>query len=203
MANKLQKQKKAAAPVQNDDGFVFRTRSTTRSTKAAEIAQSTQTSSSSSLPPPAPDPPKKKRTTKKRTITPPPPPAEEQPKKVRAEKEKKVFSLAVEDEGDDIKMVQEVKAVEKKGRKKKEKVPAATAAPKSPPPSRIPTAVAAATASGDAMKVVLPVSDTPVQRKNQQLRQKGGQGNRRSSVGLRGRRASSLMDTGIIGMGSA
>lgn len=50
----------------------------------------------------------------------------------------------------------------------------------------------------EAMKVVLPVSDTPIIRRNQQLRK--GQGNRRSSVGMRGRRASSLMDTGVIGM---
>lgn len=53
--------------------------------------------------------------------------------------------------------------------------------------------------SNDGTKVVLPVSDTPIIRRNQQLRQKG-QGNRRSSVGMRGRRASSLMDNGVVGM---
>lgn len=54
----------------------------------------------------------------------------------------------------------------------------------------------------DATKVVLPMSDTPIIRRNQQLRKGGAPGNRRSSVGMRGRRASSLMDTGVIGMWS-
>lgn len=51
-------------------------------------------------------------------------------------------------------------------------------------------------------KISLPASDTPVQRRNQEFR-KGSGGNtssarRRSSLGLRGRRASSMMSSGIV-----
>lgn len=182
-----QKQKKSAqAPIQNDDGFIFRTRSTTRSTKAVEIVQSTQTvPSSSSLAPPVPDPPKRKAP-KKRAIIPSSP--VEEPKKVKLMegKEKKALPLAISDEEERGGEKQEVKAVKKKKRGKKiEKAPAPPIPPR--------------TGGGDmdATKVVLPVSDTPIIRRNQQLRK--GQG-RRSSVGMRGRRASSLMDTGVIGM---
>ena len=45
-----------------------------------------------------------------------------------------------------------------------------------------------------ATKIALPFSDTPIIRKNKAMRE--GKGNRRSSLGLRGRRASSLIDSG-------
>ncbi|ERF74692.1 hypothetical protein EPUS_00822 [Endocarpon pusillum Z07020] len=46
-------------------------------------------------------------------------------------------------------------------------------------------------------KIALPFADTPVIRKNKAMRErKSGKGERRSSLGLRGRRASSLIDTG-------
>jgi kinetochore protein Mis13/DSN1 len=44
-------------------------------------------------------------------------------------------------------------------------------------------------------KITLPVSDTPVINRNKEMRKKGG-GTRRSSLGMRGRRASSLIDSG-------
>lgn len=48
-----------------------------------------------------------------------------------------------------------------------------------------------------ATKIALPFADTPVIRKNKAIREgKGGKGERRSSLGLRGRRASSLIDSG-------
>jgi kinetochore protein Mis13/DSN1 len=43
--------------------------------------------------------------------------------------------------------------------------------------------------------IALPFSDTPVINRNKELRKKGGSG-RRSSLGMRGRRASSLIDNG-------
>lgn len=173
-----QKQKKSAqAPAQNDDGFIFRTRSTTRSSKAVEAAQSTQTISPSSQPLPVPDPPKRKAP-KKRTITPTSPVGEPKKAKITEGNEQRAPSPAIVDE-------QEVNAG-KRG-KKNEKAPA--------PP--LPRTLKAGCGDTDATKVVLPMSDTPIIRRNQQLRK--GQGNRRSSVGMRGRRASSLMDTGVIG----
>ncbi len=67
------------------------------------------------------------------------------------------------------------------------------------------TAAAAATAvvgdayahsppSPAARTIALPLSDTPVINRNKELRRKGG--GRRSSLGMRGRRASSLIENG-------
>ena len=48
-----------------------------------------------------------------------------------------------------------------------------------------------------ATKIALPFADTPVIRRNKAMREnKSGKGERRSSLGLRGRRASSLIDSG-------
>ncbi|PGH23109.1 hypothetical protein AJ80_02883 [Polytolypa hystricis UAMH7299] len=45
--------------------------------------------------------------------------------------------------------------------------------------------------------IALPFADTPVMRKNKEMRmEKGKKGQRRSSLGMRGRRASSLIDSG-------
>lgn len=48
-------------------------------------------------------------------------------------------------------------------------------------------------------KIALPFADTPVQNRNKQMREKAAnkQKSRRSSSGIRGRRASSLLDSGI------
>ena len=58
---------------------------------------------------------------------------------------------------------------------------------------------------GDARSRViqLPTSDTPMQRRNQELRKGSGAtgaSRRRSSLGMRGRRASSMMQSGLVGM---
>lgn len=49
--------------------------------------------------------------------------------------------------------------------------------------------------SVESAKIALPISDTPVINRNKEMRKKGG-GNRRSSTGMRGRRASSLIESG-------
>lgn len=46
-------------------------------------------------------------------------------------------------------------------------------------------------------KIALPFADTPVIQRNKEMRKNSAQGHRRSSAGMRGRRASSLMDTGM------
>ena len=51
-------------------------------------------------------------------------------------------------------------------------------------------------ADPDGERVALPLSDTPVINRNKEMRKKGANGNRRSSLGSRGRRASSLIDSG-------
>jgi kinetochore protein Mis13/DSN1 len=50
--------------------------------------------------------------------------------------------------------------------------------------------------SSKATVIALPFSDTPIINRNKELRKKGTGGARRSSLGLRGRRASSLIDGG-------
>ena len=50
--------------------------------------------------------------------------------------------------------------------------------------------------SRDVTKIALPFADTPIIRRNKEMRKGGGDGSRRSSLGMRGRRASSLIDSG-------
>jgi kinetochore protein Mis13/DSN1 len=54
-------------------------------------------------------------------------------------------------------------------------------------------------ASKESTKIALPFSDTPVINRNKELRRKGSV-SRRSSLGMRGRRASSLIDNGHSAM---
>lgn len=49
---------------------------------------------------------------------------------------------------------------------------------------------------GGATKIALPFADTPIIRRNKEMRKGSSQGHRRSSAGMRGRRASSLIDSG-------
>jgi hypothetical protein len=46
-------------------------------------------------------------------------------------------------------------------------------------------------------KIMLPFADTPVITRNKEMRKASKDGHRRSSTGLRGRRASSLIDSGM------
>ncbi|KAF8436413.1 Mis12-Mtw1 protein family-domain-containing protein [Terfezia claveryi] len=73
--------------------------------------------------------------------------------------------------------------------------------PISPPPPASPVRRGRRTSSEGA-KVVIPLSDTPIIQRNKQFRKEAGGGagrsSRRSSLGLRGRRASSLIDNGQV-----
>lgn len=52
-------------------------------------------------------------------------------------------------------------------------------------------------AQPQSQMIALPFSDTPIINRNKEFRKKGGaSGSRRSSLGMRGRRASSLIDNG-------
>jgi kinetochore protein Mis13/DSN1 len=50
--------------------------------------------------------------------------------------------------------------------------------------------------SKDVTKIALPFADTPIIRRNKEMRKGSGESGRRSSLGMRGRRASSLIDSG-------
>ena len=53
------------------------------------------------------------------------------------------------------------------------------------------------TSGASSQMIALPFSDTPIINRNKEFRKKGGaSGSRRSSLGMRGRRASSLIDNG-------
>jgi kinetochore protein Mis13/DSN1 len=49
----------------------------------------------------------------------------------------------------------------------------------------------------NAQRIMLPFADTPVINRNKEMRKGSKDGHRRSSTGLRGRRASSLIDSGM------
>ena len=83
--------------------------------------------------------------------------------------------------------------------------PAPQTAPPSPPPPASPpsqpqsqTQPTKTDSGSSGSKIVIPTSDTPINRKNAKYRKAGG-GARRSSVTMRGRRASSMMSDGIVG----
>lgn len=67
--------------------------------------------------------------------------------------------------------------------------PRADATPVAPPPPP-------STEPESAERVALPMSDTPVINRNKEMRKKGATASRRSSLGSRGRRASSLIEMG-------
>lgn len=50
--------------------------------------------------------------------------------------------------------------------------------------------------SKETTKIALPFADTPIIRRNQEMRKGSDGSSRRSSLGMRGRRASSLIDSG-------
>ena len=54
--------------------------------------------------------------------------------------------------------------------------------------------MAAVDDGAESRQIALPFSDTPIINRNKELRKKGGK--RRSSLGMRGRRASSLIENG-------
>lgn len=69
--------------------------------------------------------------------------------------------------------------------------------PKQTEPQPLQEAEAEVSESHSATKIALPFADTPVIRRNKEMREnKGKKGERRSSLSLRGRRASSLIDSG-------
>lgn len=106
-------------------------------------------------------------------------------------------------------------SIEKEQRVKEETVPESSQQPLARKKSRKPVEQAPATPQpqpmevdedavqnqrhndAGAQKIALPFSDTPVINRNKEMRKKGGNGgSRRSSLGMRGRRASSLIENG-------
>lgn len=68
--------------------------------------------------------------------------------------------------------------------------------PGTPPPTEADPETSSQYNSHEGQKIALPFSDTPVINRNKDFRKKGGSSQRRSSLGMRGRRASSLIENG-------
>lgn len=87
--------------------------------------------------------------------------------------------------------VKETKPIEPEASKSAK--PSSTDAQKDPRPAK---ATEHHEISFDATKIALPFADTPIIRRNKAMRKGAENGDRRSSLGMRGRRASSLIDSG-------
>ncbi len=146
-----------------------------------------------------PAPPKK---TRKKAIEPTSPGAkdsEAKPEKRRRSARNSGESVAAEPPQVQVKK----RRVKEKDSSTPAPAPEAQAAPEQGPAQGLPEdesapAKPAADESGiqneEATKIALPFADTPIQRRNKEMRANSGQ--RRSSLGNRGRRASSLIDSG-------
>lgn len=167
---------------ENDDGFTFsRTRS--KKTKAQSVASAREPApSESKAPEPVPAPARSRR--KKDSLAPPPITEDD-----AAPKRRRSARLS----GGDREIATPVPAEKPKRAKK-------TAEPK--PSSERDDGLdlvggdLVVEKKRDATKIALPFADTPVIKRNKEMRKGSGQGHRRSSTGLRGRRASSLIDSG-------
>lgn len=80
--------------------------------------------------------------------------------------------------------------------KKKRQDPDQTPAPQPQPASKSASEHAAAPEDDKTTKIALPFADTPIIKRNKEMRKASADSNRRSSSGMRGRRASSLIDEG-------
>ncbi|PHH77239.1 hypothetical protein CDD82_3599 [Ophiocordyceps australis] len=90
----------------------------------------------------------------------------------------------IEEEAEELLSRQQPQQQQRKQRHEPE--PREESPPPSPPQHRVPV---------ESAKITLPMSDTPIINRNKEMRKKGNS-NRRSSLGSRGRRASSLIENG-------
>lgn len=87
--------------------------------------------------------------------------------------------------------VKKKRAKENKSSKRRTDESVQPVPPTFPQDRELPKATERHEISWDATKIALPFADTPIIRRNKEMRD-----NRRSSLGMRGRRASSLIDSG-------
>lgn len=197
---------------ENDDGFQFSRRTTRKSTKA-QVAPLQE-----SIPED-----KAAKPTRRRTVLPSSP--EPAPAKAPARRKKIIATVDPESSdtsrrrsarisGDRNNLEIRPKSVEplppkRTGRKvpsepQKKKQKQVTPAPEEQPANAYAGAQtpqqdvnAAKERDPNAKRIMLPFADTPVITRNKEMRKGNKDGHRRSSTGLRGRRASSLIDSGM------
>ena len=189
---------------EEDDGFMF-TRTRSKRTKAAPAVQQPEPIREE-VPEEVPKPAPAKSRRKKSFGTPSAPvpaPADKDAKGVKRRR-----SVRNSQDGTTV----DPPVLEVKKRRGKDQAPVDGKARKDPEPSKAAQAEGEAEESiqivegttqlqpveisRDATKIALPFADTPIIRRNKEMRKGADTGHRRSSMSNRGRRASSLIDTG-------
>ncbi|KKA28542.1 hypothetical protein TD95_002245 [Thielaviopsis punctulata] len=182
-ARKTTRRKPAADDAEDEFAQVVLPKRTRRSARVS-------TSAPDELEPPRPTTKKKQHNPEpRREPSPPPPPLPSQPMTQSKQSKKqqqngtakgrKTRQLPLEDEEDNL-----------------NRPPTTPAKPRQQQPQQQQKMSKRQSPTGAAgAKIALPVSDTPIINRNKEMRKKGG-GRRRSSLGLRGRRASSLTSMG-------
>lgn len=194
---------KAAAYDEDDDGFQFSRRTSKRTTKANTV--------------PAPEPIPEEKPAKPARA-----PEAQQAKATSRQKKKSIAALDPEtsDSGrrrrsarisgdrEQLEVRPKVphpppakprtkKAVPVEKERKKQITPAPEAQPEPKGAyAAVQTPTGAKKRDPNAQRIMLPFADTPVITRNKEMRKGNKDGHRRSSTGLRGRRASSLIDSG-------
>lgn len=140
-----------------------------------------------------PKPVSTRKTRKKSSEAPSAAPIDQESKVERSERRRR----SARNSGERI--VVEPPPVQVKKRRAKDKDPSTPApesqpAPDERPPQAEPPQEHSGIQNEEATKIALPFADTPIIRRNKEMRANSGQ--RRSSLGNRGRRASSLIDSG-------
>lgn len=177
---------------EKDDDFAFTKSKRAKATQAPAVRNSTSERTSpakSQPPPPAVDEAAPKTTQKKsRRRFPTTPEREATAKPVRRSKR-------LSDENEQVKQASPHKPAHARSHAKHERSPS--------PFNARPVTIEKKRKKGTEgveeekiMRIQLPFADTPVIKRNKEMRKASAEGNRRSSSGMRGRRASSLIDEG-------
>ncbi|KAL5119978.1 hypothetical protein ACEQ8H_002076 [Pleosporales sp. CAS-2024a] len=197
-----------AAYDEDDDGFQFSRRTSKRSTKAQAaqapepiLEEPSARDAQSQEPLPAkPTTRRKKTTTTVVDVQMPDPNKRRRSTRLSAGKDQlQVRPKATEPSA--AKLVKKSAPVEKERKKQMTPAPEAhTEAKSALVGAKTPTQnelTVAKKRDPNAQRIMLPFADTPVINRNKEMRKGSKEGQRRSSTGLRGRRASSLIDSGM------
>lgn len=180
---------------EDDDGFQFTRRTSRRTTKIQNA------------PEPIPEEPSKPPPARRKKSLAPPEPEQAAPQRKRRSARlsgEKEHLDQIDGSADTAKAAP--KRAKKTAPEEKAKNKQVTPAPETQPQEKAAPAVAqtprldglhVAKKRDGATKIMLPFADTPVINRNKEMRKGGKDGHRRSSTGLRGRRASSLIDSGM------
>lgn len=177
---------------EDDDGFQFSRRMTRKSAAKAKAA-----------PEPVPEEPAKPPPSRRKKNPTPAPEPEPEPAQVEPVRKRRSARLS----GDSAQVEIQPEPVKLLPKRTKKAAPAEKRQPTEEPEEKVAhigvqtphqNELHVAKKRGEgATKIMLPFADTPVITRNKEMRKGSKNGHRRSSTGLRGRRASSLIDSGL------